>query len=152
MSESEIVGADRLNATLDRMIEALSPAGRKILLNRIVRRVAAENRKRIGANVSPDGAAFTPRKRAGKGIRQRMFVRLKSTRWLKTKTFPDEARVFFYGGAAGLAREHHYGLRARLRRPSNKRIPMPARELLGISDDDKSMIEDMILEHFAKAF
>jgi phage virion morphogenesis protein len=151
MSDNGIVGADRLNATLDRMIEALSPASRKMLLNRVIRRVAAENRKRIGANVAPDGAAFTPRKRAGKGIRRRMFAKLKSARWLKIKTFQSEARVYFAGGAAGMAREHHYGLRARLLRTSMKRVPMPARELLGITDDDKLMIEDMILEYFAKA-
>jgi phage virion morphogenesis protein len=119
---------------------------------RIVRQVAARNRQRIGGNVAPDGAAFPPRKRRGKGIRARMFSRLKGTRWLKTRTFSEEARLYFVGGAASMAREHHYGLRARLLRSSNKRIPMPARPLLGIPDEDRGMIEDMILDRFSEAF
>ena len=151
MSEAEIIGADRLNATLDRMMDALSPAGKRRLLYAIARRAAAENRKRIGANLTPDGAPMIERKKR-KGVRARMFAKLKTTRWLKVKTWPDEARIFFTGGAAGLAREHHYGLRARLTRKTQKRVPMPARPLLGITENDRSMIEDMILDRFREAF
>jgi phage virion morphogenesis protein len=150
MNETEIVGIDRLNATLDRMIEALSPASRRKLLTRITRRVAAENRKRIGANVAPDGTPFAPRKQKRKGIRAKMFQKLKTAKWLKAKTTPDGGSVFFAGGVANIAREHHYGLRARLLRTTNKRVQMPARPLLGFSENDKSLIEDAILDAFSK--
>jgi phage virion morphogenesis protein len=130
---NDIVGIERLDATLDRMIEALSPAGQKRLMTRIARRIAAENRKRIGANIAPDGTPFAPRKRRGKGIRAKMFQKLKTTAWLKAKTFPNGvgASIFFAGGGAPLARIHHYGLRGRLARGSNLRIQYPARPLLG---------------------
>ncbi|MDR3353223.1 MAG: phage virion morphogenesis protein [Zoogloeaceae bacterium] len=153
---AEIVGADRLEAVIDHMIRALAPAGRKKLLNQIIRRIGAENRKRIGKNVSPEGTAFAPRKtQRGKkrnGVKDRMFQKMKSAKWLKTKSRPDEARLFFTGGAANLARVHHYGLRDKLTRRYQKRIQYTARPLLGIPGADREMIEDMILARFAEAF
>ena len=137
---AEIVGYDRLDVTLDRAINALSPAGRKKLLTSIARRVAAENRNRIAANITPEGTAFAPRKaRSGKKPRARMFARLRTARWLKTKTFPSEARIFFTGGAAAIAAVHHYGLRARIERGIALSVQYPARPLLGLSDEDKAM-------------
>jgi phage virion morphogenesis protein len=151
MSDGEIVGAVRLNDTIDRMIQALSAKRRKMLLTRITRRIAAENREHIAANVTPDGTPFAPRKRKGKAGHIKMFRKLKTAKWLKAKTYADEGVVFFYGGAAEMARQHHYGLRARLSRTLKKRVQMPARPLLGISENDKSLIEDMILEAFSEA-
>jgi phage virion morphogenesis protein len=101
-------------------------------------------------NTAPGGTPFTPRKRKGKGIRAKMFQKLKSSKWLKARVYPREARISF-GSATGLASIHHYGLRGRLVPGHNDRIQYPARPLLGFSENDKSLIEDAILESFRDA-
>ena len=153
MSETEIVGLDRLNLTLDRMIEALSPAGKKRLLAYIARRVTAQNRQRIDKNITPEGVAFAPRKtKRGKGkIRNRMFSKLKTAQWLKSRSTQESAQIRFVGTAAGMARVHHFGLRDKLAKHLEIRIQYPARPLLGVSPDDRSMIEDMILSRLTEA-
>jgi phage virion morphogenesis protein len=153
MNSTEIVGYDRLGATLDRMVRALSPAGRKKLLIATARRIAAENRKRIAANITPEGTPFEPRKkRKGKKYPKRMFLRLRRARWLKTKTWPNQARLYFAGNAASVAAVHHYGLRDRIERKIALKIKYPARPLLGLSENDKQIIENTVLDHIAAAF
>ncbi|MDR1349370.1 MAG: phage virion morphogenesis protein [Zoogloeaceae bacterium] len=148
MSE-DIEGIEKLNATLGRFMSALSPSGQQRLLAVIARRVAAMNRQRIAANVAPDGADFEPRKpRGGKSIKRRMFARLKGTRWLKTRAFPGEAKIAFSGSAAGIARIHHYGLRGKIDKKSQREVKYPSRPLLGVSDEDASMVEDILLQNF----
>ncbi|MDR2164668.1 MAG: phage virion morphogenesis protein [Zoogloeaceae bacterium] len=151
----ELVGADRLEATLDHMVGALSGAGMKRLMTAIARREAAENRKRIGANVAPDGTPFAPRKtRRGKkrgGIRDRMFQKLKTAKWLKGRSFPDAAKVFFIGRAAGMAKVHHFGLRDKLAEHLKRRVQYTPRPLLGISPGDREMIENMVIDRITEA-
>jgi phage virion morphogenesis protein len=151
-----IAGADRLNLVLDRMLEALSDRGQRRLIYTITRRLAAENRKRIAANVEPDGKPMEPRhkpnpKIAGsRKIRLRMFQKLKSAKFLKAKTYPGEGHVFFGGkGGAGIAKIHHCGIGYYSKR-FKRYIPMPARPLLGLSDNDKSIVEDLILQKFSQ--
>jgi len=152
MSE-EIVGAERLNVTLDRMIEALKPSGRKRLLNAVVRKVAAANRARIGQNVTPEGAPMEPRiaRPGGKSRKKprRMFLKLKSAGRLRFKTWPERARVFFTDQK--IASVHHYGLRDRIDRKLNRMVQYPARPLLGVSEADKDMVEATLLDHFVEA-
>ena len=67
MNEEVIEGSAKLERLLEDLLQALSPAGQKRLLMMAGRRLAALNRARISANVTPDGAPFAPRK-----IRERL--------------------------------------------------------------------------------
>jgi phage virion morphogenesis protein len=152
---SEIEGQEKLEAVLDDFIQALSPAAQRQLLTRVTRRMASENRKRIAANVTPEGQPFAPRKRpkktrAGSRPSLLMFKKLKMAKWLKAKTSPDGGSVFFAGGAAGIAKIHHYGMSQVVGKNKPRLMTIPARPLLGLSANDLSLIEDAILDSFAK--
>jgi phage gpG-like protein len=76
MNEEAIEGSAELERLLDSLMAALSPAAQRRLLMIVGRNLAAENRKRLVANVEPDGLPFTPRKiRQRVGIRDRRNIR-----------------------------------------------------------------------------
>jgi phage virion morphogenesis protein len=80
-------------------------------------------------------------------IRNRMFVNLIKTKWLKAKASPNEASVQFESIANHVARIHHYGLRDRI---GSQEITYPKRELLGFTQEELNMIEDAIVDHLSK--
>ena len=70
-----------------------------------------------------------------------MFKKLHQYKYLKLKTTDNEAAVgFMHGLAAYIAAAHHYGEDGR-----------PARELLGFSAEDLSLIEELVIQHFQAA-
>lgn len=80
-------------------------------------------------------------------IRNRMFVNLIKTKWLKAKASPNEASVQFESIANHVARIHHYGLRDRI---GSQEITYPKRELLGFTPEELNMVEDAIVDHLSK--
>ncbi|MGL5293616.1 MAG: phage virion morphogenesis protein, partial [Aeromonas sp.] len=108
--------------------------------------------RRVRSNTKPDGSAMAPRKpqpslKKGRGrLRKKMFLKLTTRRWLKSKGTPSEALVEFVGSARRLAPIHHYGLKDRIK---GREISYPARELLGITEQDCDKLETILLEHFA---
>ena len=70
-----------------------------------------------------------------------MFKKLHQYKYLKLKITDHEATVgFMHGLAAYIAAAHHYGEDGR-----------PARELLGFSAEDLSLIEELVIQHFQAA-
>ena len=66
-----------------------------------------------------------------------MFKKLHQYKYLKLKTTDSEAAVgFMHGLAAYIAAAHHYGEDGR-----------PARELLGFSAEDLSLIEGLVIQY-----
>ena len=78
----------------------------------------------------------------------KMFERLRTYRYLQMQSSTDEARVGFQGPAGAIARIHQFGLVDTL--GSHFRGKYPARQLLGLSDDDLDWIAQTINEHLTK--
>lgn len=72
---------------------------------------------------------------------QLMFRKIHQYKFLKLKANSHEAAIGFLGGLTGyIANAHQYGEDSR-----------PVRELLGFSDDDLQLIENMMKQHFQAA-
>lgn len=70
-----------------------------------------------------------------------MFRKIHQYKFLKLKANSHEAAIGFLGGLTGyIANAHQYGEDSR-----------PVRELLGFSDDDFQLIENMLKQHFQAA-
>lgn len=144
-----------LISELQSLIEKASPPERRKLATQIARQLRASQAARIKANQNPDGSpyearkeqVFLGRKRKGR-IRKAMFGKLIRTRWLKGKGSASEATVSFIGSATRIANVHQYGLRDRVNKHGTEAAYAP-RELLGITEKEQEMIEDLILSHLS---
>ena len=187
---------------LQSLINAVTPAQRRAMAVEIARKLRAINRARIRSQCSPDGAAFTPRKKTQTegvsyiktgetfkyhGVDRRlitqkdmalyvvgfdesnrelrrfykgevvppqgtswgvavhknpkiMFSKLATDRFLKTLATNDGAKVYFGNGGGGIAPLHHYGTPI-----------LPERQLLGITDTDQKVVEDIVVKALVKA-
>lgn len=141
-----------LDARANGLLASLTPAARRTLAREIASRLRTRGQQRIAAQVSPDGTPYAPRKpqlRRKKGrIRREMFSKLRTTRFLKTEATADAAMVGFVSQVERIARVHQEGLRDRVR-PGGPEYAYPARELIGISDDDRAAIEGLVLDHLS---
>lgn len=143
-------GQRELDAALQGLLTRIGPHGRRALAVEIARRLRQANQGRIAAQTSPDGVPFAPRLRQAKGrIKRQMFSRLRTTRWLKTRSSADEAVVEFVGQAARIANVHHHGLRDRVR-PGGPEHAYAERPLLGFSPEDLSALEALVFDHLAR--
>ena len=145
-----------LNPLIDRLngiIQSAQPAERKALAKEVAARVRASQSARIKENRNPEGSQYEARKpqklQAKKeAIRRRMFQKLIRAKWLKARANATDASIEFIGRAGRIARVSQYGLRDRV----NKRgmeVQYPQRELLGLTDADIEMIEDIVLNSMA---
>jgi len=143
---------NELNPLIDRLngiIQSQSPSARAQLARQIATNIRRTQAKRITENKNPDGSQFESRKqqklRSKKGrLRQRMFTRMSRVKWLKAKTNATSTSIEFVGKAGQIARVNQYGLRDKV----NKRgleVQYPQRELLGLTDAEIEMIEDIVL-------
>lgn len=138
------------------LLAALSPAGRRRLTIDIAKKLRQRQQQRIKSQKAPDGTAYAPRKRqplrAKKGrIKREMFAKLRTNRYLKASGNDSAAVVEFTGKVQRIARVHQYGLKDRLRRRSLE-VQYPARELLGINDDDSQIIEDILVKRLFEVY
>ncbi|VVD78466.1 phage virion morphogenesis protein [Pandoraea fibrosis] len=136
------------------LLNAMSPAGRRVLAGSIARELRKRSQDRIAAQVNPDGSAYAPRKpqllhRKQGRIRRKMFLKLRASRFLKTEATADSAVVKFAGQVQRMALVHHYGLRDRVQKDGPV-VKYDARELLGISDSDQSTLADLVIAHVAR--
>ena len=147
----------------DGLLASLRPTQRRELAAEIAREMRQVNSRRITAQRAPDGSAFAPRaqplrqrKKSGTGTirarNQAMFRKLRTAAWLKTKASPEQATVHFAGGAARLAKVHHFGLSDVVdpKRPSI-RHKYTARPLLGFDEADRQRITQAVISHLASA-
>ncbi|WP_392565142.1 phage virion morphogenesis protein [Utexia brackfieldae] len=137
----------------DGILTQLKPENRTKLAREIAKKIREHNRKRIVAQVDPDGASFIPRKkqrlRAKKGhIRRKMFSKIRTTKYLKINANANSASVSFIDAVSRIAKAHHFGLRDRV----NDHVDTiyPKRQLLGINNADLMMVEQLTLSHLAR--
>ncbi len=117
------------------LIASLTPKARKALAVTVAKRLRASQQQRIKRQQAPDGTPYAARKsqplRKPKGrIKREMFAKLRTARYMKANSSPDEAVVEFAGRVQRMAAVHHFGLRDR---PSarGKDVQYDERPLLG---------------------
>ncbi|MBM2883180.1 phage virion morphogenesis protein [Chromobacterium phragmitis] len=144
----------RLESELSGLLHKVAPAARRALARDIGRALRQSQQKRIAAQQNPDGSGYAPRRpqyRQQKGrIRQQMFAKLRSAKWLKIEARAGGVEVGFLRGVERIARVHQYGLRDRISRHSHREAQYPARELLGLTEHDLEMIRAKVLDQLAK--
>lgn len=126
-----------VDAWLAALLAQLEPAARKKMLREVARDVRRIQQANITAQRSPDGNAWEPRRvsaRTKQGrIKRKMFTKLKTSKFLRTKASANEAEIGFTGRTQQIARVHHYGLRERVHH-QKKEVKYMARPLLGVND------------------
>jgi phage virion morphogenesis protein len=143
----------RLTQWADGLLASLEPAARRQLAGEMARKLRDSQASRIRANVQPDGSPMSQRKpqpklKKGRGrLRRKMFFKITSKTWLKASASPSQAVVEFVGTANRLATIHHHGLKERIK---GREIRYPARELLGITEQERDLLENILLTHLAK--
>jgi len=132
------------------LIAALSPASRRRMAADIAKTLRTRQQRRIKTQKAPDGTPYAARKRqplrAKKGrVKREMFAKLRTNRFMKATGRDDAAVVEFTGKVQRMAKVHQYGLKDKPGRYSNMPIQYPARPLLGLAEQDKKSIEEIIL-------
>lgn len=130
------------------LLEKFTPAQRRKLTQQWARTLRQSQQKRIQQQLNPDGSPYEarkPQKRDKKGrVKRKMFRKIRTARYLKTKATSDMAEVSFSNSRIErIAATHQYGLREKL----GKRGPVvryPQRKLLGINSGDIEIVSDMI--------
>ena len=135
------------------LLDAMSPAARRRLAVDIAKRLRQSQQQRIKSQKAPDGTAYAPRKpqriRDKKGrVKRAMFAKLRNARYLKASGDDKSAVVEFTGKVKRIARVHQSGLKDKPGRNSAE-VQYPARPLLGFSDEDTALVENIIIEHLA---
>ncbi|HHX4815728.1 TPA: phage virion morphogenesis protein [Yersinia enterocolitica] len=136
------------------LIANLSPKARKALAVTVAKRLRASQQQRIKRQQAPDGTPYATRKsqplRKPKGrIKNEMFAKLRTARYIKANSSPDEAVVEFAGRVERIARVHHFGLRDRPNVHS-KDVLYDERPLLGFSQQDIAIVENAVMESLSK--
>lgn len=139
---------DRLNG----LIAALSPAARRKLAGEIAKALRKSQQQRIKLQKAPDGSPYQARKRqplrAKTGrIKRAMFQKLRTSRYMKATGRENSAVVEFTGKVQRIAQVHQYGLKDRPN-PHSRDVQYAKRQLLGLCQDSKQMVEKMIINHF----
>ena len=133
------------------LITALSPSARLKLMRQISVDLAKNQRKRITAQQNPDGTTFAPRKiplrRRKKQNRiktknKKMFSKIKSARFLKRTVTDNGLTIGYSGKISEIASMHQYG---GIERHGKKVYHIPQREILGVSKEDKELVEELIM-------
>lgn len=145
---------DAITDWAEAFLAKLTPAARATLARQIAASLKPSQQARIRANLNPDGTAYAPRKpqmrRQAGGIKRGAMFR-KIGRALRTEATAEHAVVSFAGRVQRIARVHQFGERDTVRNKgrAGPEVQYPARELLGYTDAEKAMIEDVILTHLA---
>lgn len=140
----------RLTHWADGLLASMEPAARRQLAGEMARTLRASQAQRIRANNQPDGSPMVPRKpqpklKQGRGsLRRKMFFKISNPAWLKARASEQQAVVEFVGTANRLATIHQYGLKDRIK---GREIRYPARELLGITNQEVERLEELLLAH-----
>ncbi|HHT8828262.1 TPA: phage virion morphogenesis protein [Yersinia enterocolitica] len=133
------------------LIANLTPKARKALAATVAKRLRASQQQRIKRQQAPDGTPYAVRKsqplRKPKGrIKREMFAKLRTARYMKTNSNPNEAVVEFAGRVERMAAVHHFGLRDRPNAHS-KDVQYDERPLLGFTKIDVDKIEKLIINN-----
>ncbi|MFD3241057.1 phage virion morphogenesis protein [Rahnella perminowiae] len=131
------------------LLASLSPAGRRKMAAEIAKKLRASQQQRIRQQKAPDGTPYAARKRqpvrGKKGrVKREMFAKLRTARYLKTKSNSEAAVVEFAGKVQRIARVHQEGLRDKPNCHS-KSVWYDSRPLLGFNEVVIKMVEDEII-------
>ncbi|OAZ43493.1 phage virion morphogenesis protein [Enterobacter cloacae] len=134
------------------LLASLSPAGRRKLAGDIAKELRKSQQQRIKQQKAPDGSPYQARKRqplrAKTGrIKRAMFQKLRASRYMKATGSENSAVVEFTGKVQRIARVHQYGLKDRPN-PHSRDVQYAERRLLGFSQNDKDLMEAMIINYF----
>lgn len=147
---------EEVQAKLTALINNLSPQSRRQLARNIGQALRKNQQARIARQENPDGTAFEPRKprkefgkKKGRIKRKAMFAKLRTARYFKIQSNANEVTVGFNGSSATIANVHQYGLTGTVDRTKNIKAQYAQRELLGFSQSDLDVIEDLILEQLS---
>ncbi|UGS46688.1 phage virion morphogenesis protein [Kosakonia cowanii] len=132
------------------LLDAMSPAARRRLAVDIAKRLRQSQQQRIKSQKAPDGTAYAPRKpqriREKKGrVKREMFAKLRTNRYMKASGNDSAAVVEFTGKVQRIARVHQLGLKDKAS-PKNVEVKYPMRQLLEFSNEDKGIVENVILK------
>lgn len=148
-----------LEAWAGALLAKLQPAQRRAINHQVAIDLRRRQAQRIKAQQGPDGAAYPPRKKrkelkGKKGrIKQQkaaMFAKIRTTKHLKIKATGDQIEVSFFGWVARVAHVHQFGQQDRLA----KKGPVckyPERPLVGLSEQDRTLIRESMLRYMQKA-
>lgn len=136
------------------LLASLSPAGRRKLAGEIAKELRKSQQQRIKQQKAPDGSPYQARKRqplrAKTGrIKRAMFQKLRASRYMKATGRENSAVVEFTGKVQRIARVHQYGIKDRPN-PHAKDVQYPERQLLGFSQEDKQLVETLIIKHLTR--
>jgi phage virion morphogenesis protein len=120
------------------LLARLDPAAQR----RLNRKVAADLRKGQAKRIAAQKKKGSIRKRA-------MFLRLRTSKFLRTTASPTDLTVGFIGRASRIARVHQDGLTDQVA-PGGKRVRYARRGLLGMTDADIDIVADSLLRHLAE--
>ncbi|WP_210512238.1 phage virion morphogenesis protein [Pantoea ananatis] len=142
-----------VDAWLDALLVKLEPAERKKLLREVARDVRRIQQANMTAQLAPDGSAWEPRRVSARTkpgrIKRKMFVKLKTAKYLKTKATGDSAEVVFVPAVQRLARVHHYGLRDRVSKRGIT-VKYAERPLLGVNSELETTVRETMLRWLVK--
>ncbi|WP_151713570.1 phage virion morphogenesis protein [Acinetobacter bereziniae] len=145
------------NNNLEDLVKYLNPLLAKLSsseMSKLNKKVGADLRRsqqqRISAQLNPDGSNYVPRRlRQGNRIRNKMFSKLRTFRYLRNFSNADKVSVGFLNNVVFVARIHQEGLPGRVDK-NGPVINYPKRELLGFTDSDLKMIENSVLKHLGQ--
>jgi len=137
-----------VDAWLNALLAKLEPAERKKMLREVARDVRRIQQGNMTAQRAPDGSAWESRRVSARTkpgrIKRKMFVKLKTTKYLKTKATGDSAEVAFIPAVQRLARVHHYGLRDRVSKRGIT-VKYAERPLLGLNEEVEITLQNLLL-------
>ncbi|MCG9124968.1 phage virion morphogenesis protein [Laribacter hongkongensis] len=139
-----------LESELAGLLQQTGPAARRQLAREIGRELRRSQQKRIAAQQNPDGSRFAPRKpqlRQRTPVRRQMFTRLRTARYLQLETTPEAVAIAFVSSVARIAKVHQFGEEDEVRPGLTARYP--ARELLGMTEEDIGRVQEAVLRHLA---
>ena len=139
-----------LDAYLVGLLGKLEAPQRRALARAIAVELRRRQSARIAAQRNPDGTPYEPRKpqlrhKRG-GIRRSMFTRLRMAKYMRIEASPHAAVISFSAKVRHIASVHHFGLRDRVNK-NGLTAKYPARELLGLDDEDVQRITNLVLLH-----
>ena len=143
---------EEVQAKLSALINNLSPQARRQLARNIGQALRKNQQARIARQENPDGTVFEPRKprkefgkKKGRIKRKAMFVKLRTARYFKIQSNANEVSIGFNGSSAMIAKVHQYGLMSSPSKTKDFKVRYAQRELLGFSQSDLDVIEDLVL-------
>lgn len=142
----------QVDAWLAALLNQMEPAQRSRMLREVARDVRKIQQGNITAQRTPDGTAWEPKRvtaRTKKGrIRRKMFMKLKTAKYLKAQADASQAEVSFTGQVQRIARVHHYGLRDKVNRRGTV-VKYAERPLLGVNSNVSDTVRDTLLRWLA---